>query len=69
MFISLIFERGSITVMSLSGLDCTQQENVLLFVCSKAIKSKPVKLETSCTVKLWHTVSVLFHKFHVYFNQ
>ena len=34
-------------VSSLTGLDSTKQENMLLFVSSKTTESKTVKLETS----------------------
>ena len=37
-------------IFSLTGLDSPKQENMLLIVSSKATESKPVKLETSCTV-------------------
>ena len=37
-------------IFSLTGLDSPKQENMLLIVLSKATESKPVKLETSCTV-------------------
>ena len=36
-------------VSSLARLHLTKQENMLLFVRGKAIESKPVELETSCT--------------------
>ena len=39
-------------VSSLTVLDSTKQENMLLFVWSKATESKPVKLEASHTVIL-----------------
>ena len=47
-------------VSSLTGLDLTKKENMLLFVCSDAVESKLVKLETSHTVILPTTVSVLY---------
>ena len=34
-------------VFSFPGLDFTKKE-IMLFGCSKALESKPVKLETSC---------------------
>ena len=44
----------------------TKQDNLLLFVCTTTTESKPVKLETSSTVRHHTTVSVLctltFHK-------
>ena len=39
-------------VLRLTRLDHNKQENMLLFVCSKATESKPVKLETGRTVIL-----------------
>ena len=38
----------------------TKEENILFFVCSEAAESKLVKLETSHTVILPLTVSVLW---------
>ena len=53
---TLLTVGGSITVklvFSLTGLDLTKRENVLLLVlCSEATEFKPVKLETSRTVLL-----------------
>ena len=49
---------------SFTGLESTEQENMLLFVCRKAIKSKPVKQETSSTVILSPTVSDLWSQCH-----
>ena len=46
-------------VSSLTTLDLTKRDNELLFVCSEAVESKPVKLETSHTVILSTMVSVL----------
>ena len=46
--------RGRITVRlvsSLTTLDLTNEENMLLFVCSEAVGSERVKLETSHAVK------------------
>ena len=40
-----------------NGFD--QKENMLLFVCSEAVESKPVKLETSHTVMLPPPMTVL----------
>ena len=37
-------------VYSLTGLDSTNQVNMLLFVCNTATEAKPVKLVTSHTV-------------------
>ena len=54
---------GSITVClvsSLTRLDLTKYENMLLFVYSEAVESNLVKLETSCTVILPPTVSVVY---------
>ena len=48
----IYFVRGNTTVQLVSsfyGLGPTKQENMLLFVLSKATESKPVKLETSHT--------------------
>ena len=47
-------------VPSLTGLDSTKQEDMLLFERSKATKSKPVKLEISCSVIFPPMVSVLW---------
>ena len=46
-------------VSSLSRLDLTKKEKMLLLVFSEANESKLVRLETSCTVILPPTVSVL----------
>ena len=54
---------GRITVWlvsSLSRLDLTKKEKMLLLVFSEANESKLVRLETSCTVILPPTVSVLW---------
>ena len=40
------------------------QKNVWLLVCSEAVESILVKLETSCTVTLIPTVSVLWPRKH-----
>ena len=45
-------------ISSLTRLDLTKQENKLLFVCTEAVESKLVKLETSCTVILPPTAIV-----------
>ena len=53
---------GRITVWlvsSLTRLDLTKNENMLLFVCCEAIESKLVKLETSHTVILFPKLSFL----------
>ena len=53
---------GHITVQlvsSLLRLDLTKEENMLFFVCSEAVESKLVKLETSRTVILSPIASVL----------
>ena len=42
-----VYEIAHWSQSSLSGLDSTKQENMLFFVCSKSIESKPAKLETS----------------------
>ena len=47
-------------VSSETRLDLTKEENILFFVCSEAAESKLVKLETSHTVILPLTVSVLW---------
>ena len=55
--------RGRITVRlvsSLTTLDLTNEENMLLFVCSEAVGSERVKLETS------HTVKSTFHPSETY---
>ena len=46
-------------VCRFTRLDLTKQENMLLFLCSEAVESKLVKLETSRTVSVSPTVSVL----------
>ena len=46
-------------VSSLSRLDLTNNENTLIFVCSKADESKLLKLETNRTVILPPMVNVL----------
>ena len=46
-------------MQSLTRLDLTKQENMLLFVCSEAVESKLVKLETMHTVTLPPKVSAL----------
>ena len=53
---------GRITVdliSSLTRLDLTTEENMLLFVCSEAVESNLVKLEASCTMILPPIMSVL----------
>ena len=45
-------------VSSVTGLDLTKQENMLWFVCTKIIESKPAKQETCCTVSIPLTLSV-----------
>ena len=53
---------GRITVRlvsSLTSLDLTQEENMLLFVCSEADESNLVKLETSHGMILTPTTRVL----------
>ena len=39
-------------VSTLTGLESTEIENMLLFVCNRTTESKPVKQETSYTVIL-----------------
>ena len=54
---------GRITVQLVSGLtrlELTKKENLLIFVCSEAVESILEKLETSCTVILRPTVSVMW---------
>ena len=49
------FVNGSIAVWlvsSLTGLDSSKQETMLLLKCRKVTEYKPVKLETSLTEKL-----------------
>ena len=46
-------------VSSLTGLDLTMQENMLLFLCTETTEHKPIKLEASYTVILPPMVSVL----------
>ena len=41
-------------------LDLTKGESMLFFVCGEVVHSQLVKLETSCTVILPPTVSVLW---------
>ena len=41
-------------------MDTTREENKLLFLCSEAVESNVVKLETSYKVTLTHTLSVLW---------
>ena len=54
---------GSVTVWlvvsSLTRLDLTKAENMSLLLCSEAVESKLLKLETSRTATLLPTVSVL----------
>ena len=60
---------GRITVQlvsSLLRLDLTKEENMLFFVCSEAVESKLVKLETSRTVIFPPTVSVLMLHYFIY---
>ena len=60
---------GRITVRLVSSLtrqDLTQKENMLLFLCSEAVESKLVKLETSRTVIFPPTVSVLMLHYFIY---
>ena len=45
-------------VSSLTRLDLTKKENMLLLECSEAVESKLVKLETNHTVILPPTVNV-----------
>ena len=47
-------------VPSLTRLDLINKENMLLLVCSEAVESGAVKLETGPTVKFPPTVSVLW---------
>ena len=46
-------------VSSLTRLELTNERNLILFVFSEAVYCNLVKLETSCTVVLPPTVSVL----------
>ena len=46
-------------VSSLTRLDLTNKVNMLLYVCSEAVESELVKLETSRTVILPPLVSLL----------
>ena len=46
-------------VHSLTGLDSTKPESMLIFVCCKATKSKPIKLEIDRTLKLALLVIIL----------
>ena len=39
-------------VSSLTRLELTKEENMLIMTCSEAVESKLVKLQTSCTVVL-----------------
>ena len=59
-----LFEQrgGGITAQLVSscftGMNVTKQDNMLLFLCSKVIESKPVKLESNSTVILPPAVSI-----------
>ena len=46
-------------VYSLTRLGFTKQRKFVVYVCTETNESKPVKLETSYTVILPHTLSVL----------
>ena len=59
---------GRITVWLVSSsteLGVTKQENKLLFACTKTTESKPVKLDTSRTVILPPTASVLWSNLNI----
>ena len=63
---------GRITGRLVSGLTrlyLTKHENMLFFVSSEAVESNLVKLETSCTVILPSTVSVLWCIIYKTFNR
>ena len=47
--------------LQLTRLDLTKNENMLLLVCSEAVESILVKLETSCTVIIAHNGECSLH--------
>ena len=55
-----------LVVSSLTGLDLTKHENMLLFVCTETTEPKPVKLKTSPTfldTQFVHCFYLIFDSF------